>query len=172
MKTTWIGLIRAVVLFAVLTIIPARFAHAAPPNILFIVVDDLGWMDLGCQGNHRLITPRADSLAKQGVLFTNAYAAAPVCSPTRGALITGLAPARLHITQHGKDIPAFWPKDRPIQPPVSEYVLPLKTLTIAERLKELGYATGFFGKWHLAGEFDPNDPRCRRAAVLARASGL
>ncbi len=151
-------LIRALLFFACLVLALPRIVHAAPPHILFIVVDDLGWRDLGCQGNDRLSTPRADLLAKEGVLFPDAYAAAPVCSPTRGALITGLAPARLHITQHGKDGPAFWPKDRPIQPPAAEYVLPLKTVTIAERLKELGYATGFFGKWHLAGESDPKDP--------------
>src|SRR5687767_9369881 len=74
-------------------------ARAAPPHVLLVVADDLGWMDLRCQGNERLNTPRLDSLARQGVRFTNAYASAPVCSPTRGALITGLAPARLHITQ-------------------------------------------------------------------------
>lgn len=142
------------------TLCPVGNANAATsqPNIVLIVTDDLGWMDLGCQGNARLHTPRIDALARQGVRFTNAYAAAPVCSPTRGALITGLAPARLHITQHGKDGPAFWPKDRPVQPPAAEHVLPLKSVTIAERLKTAGYATGFFGKWHLSGERDPKDP--------------
>ena len=129
-----------------------------PPHVVLVLVDDLGWMDLRCQGNERLNTPRLDALAKQGVRFTQAYAAAPVCSPTRGALITGLAPARLHITQHGKDGPSFWPKDRPVQPPAAEHVLPLKTVTLAERLKEAGYATGFFGKWHLSGDRDPKDP--------------
>ncbi len=78
-----------------------------PPHVVLVLVDDLGWMDLRCQGNERLNTPRLDALAKQGVRFTQAYAAAPVCSPTRGALITGLAPAGLHITQHGKDGPSF-----------------------------------------------------------------
>ena len=95
----------------------AGAARAAPPHVLLVVADDLGWMDLRCQGNDRLNTPRLDALAKQGVRFTDAYTSAPVCSPTRGALITGLAPARLHITQHGKDGPAFWPKDRKLQPP-------------------------------------------------------
>ncbi len=137
---------------AVLAVRLSAALPAAPPHILLIMADDLGWMDLRCQGNERLNTPRLDALAKQGVRFTNAYAAAPVCSPTRGALITGLAPARLHITQHGKDGPAFWPKDRPVQPPAARYVLPLETLTLAERLKRRGYATGFFGKWHLSGD--------------------
>ncbi|MEZ6142467.1 MAG: sulfatase [Zavarzinella sp.] len=122
------------------------------PNILLIMTDDMGWMDLNCQGNQRLNTPQIDQLAKQGIRFTNAYAAAPVCSPTRGAIITGLAPARLQITQHGKDGPNFWPKNRPLQPPKAQHVLPLKTVTIAERLKKVGYQTGFFGKWHLSGE--------------------
>ncbi len=131
--------------------------RAAPPHVLLIVADDLGWMDLRCQGNDRLNTPRLDALAKQGVRFTDAYASAPVCSPTRGALITRLAPARLHITQHGKDVPAFWPRDRKLQPPVAEHVLALKTVTLAKRLKEAGYATGFFGKWHLSGDDDSKD---------------
>lgn len=146
----------------VLAVLAALTAHpgavrAAPPHVVLIVADDLGWMDLRCQGNDRLNTPRLDALAKQGVRFTNAYAASPVCSPTRGALITGLAPARLRITQHGKDGPAFWPKDRKLQPPAAEHVLPLKAVTVAERLKGAGYATGFFGKWHLSGDDDSKD---------------
>lgn len=126
-------------------------AQAASPHIVLIVTDDLGWMDLHCQGNQRLKTPRLDQLARQGIRFTNAYAAAPVCSPTRAALMTGQAPARLHITQHGKDGAAFWPEDRKVQPPAARHVLPLPRVTIAERLKQAGYATGFFGKWHLSG---------------------
>ena len=75
------------------------------PNILLIMADDLGWMDLHCQGNERLVTPALDQLASDGVRFTNAYAAAPVCSPTRAALMTGKAPARLGINNHisGRD---------------------------------------------------------------------
>lgn len=150
--------LRSFVLAVVFAMTPVCVAQETPPHILLVLVDDLGWMDLRCQGNDRLNTPRIDTLAKQGVRFTSAYASSPVCSPTRGALITGLSPARLHITQHGKDGPSFWPKDRSIQPPVAEHVLPLKTSTLAERLKESGYSTGFFGKWHLAGERDPADP--------------
>jgi len=135
----------------------AGAGRAAPPHILLVMADDLGWKDVRCQGNERLNTPRLDALAKQGVRFTNAYAASPVCSPTRGALITGLAPARLRITQHGKDGPAFWPKGRTIQPPEAAHVLPLKAVTLAERLKAAGYATGFFGKWHLSGDDAPKN---------------
>jgi arylsulfatase A-like enzyme len=158
MMNSCLDIIRVLVLLAVVAIPHAGVAQAAPPHVLLIMADDLGWMDLRCQGNDRLNTPRIDALAKQGVRFTSAYAAAPVCSPTRGALITGLAPARLHITQHGKDGPAFWPKDRRVQPPAAEHVLPLPTVTLAERLKATGYATGFFGKWHLSGERDTKDP--------------
>jgi arylsulfatase A len=131
---------------------------AVRPNIVLIMTDDMGWMDLRCQGNSRLRTPAIDTLAQEGVRFTAAYAAAPVCSPTRAALITGLAPARLHLTQHGKDGPAFWPARRPLQPPAAEHVLPLPSVTLAERLKPAGYATGFFGKWHLSGDPDPATP--------------
>lgn len=70
------------------------------PNILLILLDDLGWMDLGCQGNPQVDTPHIDRLAQQGMRFTDAYAAAPVCSPTRAAVLTGLSPARLRITNH------------------------------------------------------------------------
>lgn len=119
------------------------------PHIVVIMADDLGWQDLHCQGNRVLRTPVLDALAKQGVRFTNAYAAAPVCSPTRAALITGLAPARLHITQHGADGKQFWPENRRVQPPMTRHELPHDTTTLAERLKSAGYVTGFFGKWHL-----------------------
>jgi arylsulfatase A len=124
------------------------------PNIVLILADDLGWMDLRCQGNKVLRTPHLDGLAKQGVRFTSAYAASPVCSPTRAALITGLAPARLHITQHGADGKQFWPAGRRVQPPATKAELAHETTTLAERLKAAGYATGFFGKWHLG-----NDPK-------------
>lgn len=150
--------LRVLVALAGVAALHAGTARAAPPHVLLVVADDLGWMDLRCQGNDRLNTPRLDALANQGVRFTNAYAASPVCSPTRGALMTGLAPARLHITQHGKDGPDFWPKDRNLQPPAAEHVLPLKAATVAERLREAGYATGFFGKWHLSGDDTPRDP--------------
>ena len=135
-------------------------AKSTPPHIVLIMTDDMGWMDLACQGNDKLHTPNLDALAAQGVRFTDAYAASPVCSPTRAAMMTGLNPARVNITQHGADGPMFWPEDRKIQPPATEHILPLERVTIAERLKDAGYATGFFGKWHLSGsavkEDDPS----------------
>lgn len=86
-------------------------APPTPPNIVVILADDLGWMDLHCQGNPLLDTPQLDRLAKQGMRFTDAYAAAPVCTPTRAAMMTGKSPARLAITNHAPGHrPGFVPK--------------------------------------------------------------
>ena len=126
-------------------------AESRQPNIVFILIDDLGWMDLACQGNDLVDTPVIDRLARQGMRFTDAYAAAPVCSPTRGAIMTGQAPARLRITNHIPDRPQFTPDNAELLPAPMLDHLPLDHVTIAERLKQAGYATGFFGKWHLCG---------------------
>ncbi len=128
-----------------------------PPNILYVMIDDLGWMDLACQGNARLETPNIDRLAREGTRFTDAYAAAPVCSPTRAAAVTGLAPARLGITNHIPDSPRFTPKDALLAPAKCEDHLALEYVTIAERLHEAGYRTGHIGKWHLCGDWTPRD---------------
>ena len=125
------------------------------PNILLILLDDLGWMDLGCQGNPRVDTPHIDRLAQQGMRFTDAYAAAPVCSPTRAAVLTGLSPARLRITNHIPDQKGFIPDGAKVLPAEMLDHLPLERVTVAERLQKAGYATGFFGKWHLAGRAGP-----------------
>ncbi len=122
---------------------------AEKPNILLIMIDDLGWMDLHCQGNEHLHTPRIDALAAQGMRFTSAYAAAPVCSPTRAAILTGQSPARLHLTNHLPHQDRFTPEKAPLLPAPMLDHLPLEHVTIAEHLKAAGYATGFFGKWHL-----------------------
>ena len=124
--------------------------HAGKPNILFILIDDLGWMDLHCQGNANLKTPHIDALAGQGMRFTDAYAAAPVCSPTRAAIMTGQSPARLHITNHLPHQDRFTPEDSRLLPAEMLDHLPLEHVTLAERLREeAGYATAFIGKWHL-----------------------
>jgi arylsulfatase A len=159
-------------LLSILLLAAAGPADAPPVNIVLLMTDDMGWRDLCCQGNDRLTTPALDRLARQGVRFTDAYSASPVCSPTRGAIITGQAPARLRITQHGKDGPAFWPKERPVQPPAAEHVLPLETITLADRLKAAGYATGFFGKWHLSGDGDPKDPTAGGPAFWPEHQGF
>ncbi len=148
-------------------------AKSEPPHIVLIMTDDMGWMDLSCQGNGKLRTPHIDAFAKQGVRFTDAYSASPVCSPTRAALITGLAPARLNITQHGADRASFWPKDRKVQPPVIEHILPLERVTMAERLRDAGYATGFFGKWHLSGSaVKKDDPTTGGSAYYPDQQGF
>jgi arylsulfatase A-like enzyme len=121
---------------------------AEKPNILFIMADDLGWMDLACQGNPLVETPNLDRLAKQGMRFTDAYAAAPVCSPTRCAVLTGQAPARIGLTTHLPGL--FFPKDGRPQPAKLTPQLNGEHVTIAERMKEAGYASAFFGKWHIA----------------------
>ena len=111
------------------------------PNLVFFLIDDLGWKDLGCYGSRFYETPNIDRLAAEGMRFTDAYAACPVCSPTRASIMTGKYPARLGITQ--------W-IGGPQKPTAYREYLPLEEMTIAEALKEAGYATGFVGKWHLS----------------------
>ncbi|MEZ5354554.1 MAG: sulfatase [Bryobacteraceae bacterium] len=130
----------------------ASFLGAAdrPPNIVFLLLDDLGWRDFGCYGNSLHETPNVDHLAAEGVRFTNAYAACPVCSPTRASIMTGKYPARLHLTDWiaGRK---QWPTSRLLVPPF-EQQLPLAETTVAEALQPLGYRSASIGKWHLGGE--------------------
>ncbi len=124
-------------------------------NVVFLLVDDLGWTDLGCYGSSFYETPNIDKLAEEGVLFTNAYSVSPVCSPTRASILTGKHPARLNITDW---IPGYDPKDRMLLGTEDQHQLPLQEKTIAETFKENGYSTGFFGKWHLGKEgYFPQD---------------
>jgi arylsulfatase A-like enzyme len=134
-----------------------------PPNAVVILVDDLGWSDLSCQGSKLYKTPNIDKLASMGMRFTNGYAAAAVCSPTRAALLTGREPARLGLTdwirprwqRPGKNTPAQnpteyvgGPKQKLLCPP-NPFWMELAEVTLAEVLKAIGYVTGFIGKWHL-----------------------
>ena len=125
------------------------------PNIVLVLVDDLGWADLGCYGNTFHETPSIDRLAREGMRFTDGYAACTVCSPTRAALLTGRYPARLHVTDWiaGHERPKA-----PLKIPDWTKRLVKDEVTIAEALGAAGYATAHIGKWHLGGEgFAPKD---------------
>ncbi len=125
-------------------------AHLQKPNILFVLVDDLGYKDLGCYGSDFYETPNIDAFSKQGAIFMNAYTASAICSPTRASILTGKHPARLHFTDWAG--PAEWHPTGPLNTPTSEENLPTTEHTIAEALRDNGYATCFLGKWHLGGE--------------------
>ncbi len=142
----------SLLLFAAL----APTAYAAEPNVVLIVADDLGGRDLGCTGSTYHHTPNLDRLAKEGMRFTDAYAACPVCSPSRAALLTGKYPARLNLTDWLPGRPDR-PDQKLLRPAIIQH-LPLEEVTLAEALKAAGYATAHVGKWHLGGAgFLPTD---------------
>ncbi|MEW4488886.1 sulfatase [Thalassoglobus sp. JC818] len=120
-----------------------------PPNILLILIDDMGWADLQCYGSQFHETPNIDRLASEGVRFTDFYSAGAVCSPTRAAIQSGQYQARLGITDF---IPGHRRPFAPLLVPEVANHLPLEIVTPAEALHEEGYATGYFGKWHLGNQ--------------------
>jgi uncharacterized sulfatase len=125
----------------------ARGAGGRPPNIVFILADDLGWADLGCYGNAYHETPRIDGLAAEGMRFTDAYAACPVCSPTRASFMAGQYPARIGMTDF---IYGHWRPYEKLRVPINDpQYLRTELTTVAEALGDAGYACGCFGKWHL-----------------------
>src|SRR3954465_10143905 len=137
---------KAFIIAAIVALAQSLFA-AGPPNIVFILADDLGWADLGCYDSTFYKTPNLDNLARQGMRFTDAYGAAPICSPTRASILTGKYPARLHLTDWlpgRKDMPS----QKLLRPNIQQQ-LPLQEQTMPELLKPLGFASAMLGKWHL-----------------------
>jgi arylsulfatase A len=141
-----------------------------PWNILFILTDDQGWNQVGYHGSTYYETPNIDRIAAEGMQFTDAYAAAPICSPTRGSILTGKYPARLHLTDF---IPGNPYPYAPLKTPQQKSALPLEEETTAEILKKKGYVTAHIGKWHLSPSYDyapnrPHDPETQGFDVVLK----
>lgn len=149
---SWCSFRLSVVALTLVGIPAATSAQDAATNVVLIIVDDLGWRDLGVTGSPLYDTPAIDRLAREGTRFSRFYSASPVCSPTRASLMTGRNPARLAITnwiggeQQGQLRQADY-----------ERALPLEEVTIGDALRARGYATGYIGKWHLGtNQFMPS----------------
>lgn len=151
MNARFLGAIWFGMLFCRVELSPSAWAESSPaakPNFIVFLVDDMGWIDPACYGNSFHETPNIDRLAREGMRFTDAYAAGAVCSPTRASLMTGKTPAAVNITDFIPGHPFAWAK---LQPPKVQGELPLAEITFAEVLKPAGYVAGSFGKWHLGG---------------------
>ena len=156
-------LIARLLTLTLLASVSAQSTTPKPLNVVLVLVDDLGWMDLSCQGSKYYATPNIDRLAASGVRFTDAYAACAVCSPTRAAVMTGRYPARTGVTdwirarfqRRGGKTPAKNPTEyvggpgRRLLCPPNPFWLELEERTLAEVLKSAGYSTCHIGKWHL-----------------------
>jgi arylsulfatase A-like enzyme len=147
--------------FASLPIVhSACFAAERSPNVVVFLVDDLGAADLGCYGSTFYESPRIDRLAVEGIRFLSAYSTCPVCSPTRASMMTGKYPQRTGITDYigGANQPEKWIRNTRLLPASYSDHLALNERTLAEELRDAGYATFFCGKWHLGGRgFLPTD---------------
>ena len=118
------------------------------PNIILFLIDDLSWADLGITGSSYYETPHLDKLAREGAFFTDAYAANPVCSPTRASILTGKYPSRIGLTNHSGSRGPMGEKHK-LTPPEVVGNMPPEDITLAEALKSGGYYTAHIGKWHL-----------------------
>lgn len=140
--------IKILILINVLVFLGCSDSNKPPlPNVLILYADDLGWSDLGCYGSNKNETPNLDKLASKGMRFTNAYAAAPICSASRASMMTGKSPARLNfefVSTRGRVT------DKLLLPPKRTLELPLEERTLGEIAKEAGYTTAIYGKWHIA----------------------
>src|SRR4051794_12885585 len=114
-------------------------APPRPPNVVFLLADDLGYGELGCYGQKKIKTPNLDRLAAEGMRFTQHYAGSPVCAPSRCVLMTGMHPGHA-LVRDNKEIK-----------PEGQHPLKAGTVTLPRLLQQLGYATGGFGKWGLGG---------------------
>jgi len=132
---------------------PTGTGRDRPPNILFILADDLGWRDVGFMGSTYYETPNIDRLARGGMVFTSAYSGAPNCAPTRACLMSGQYTPRHGVYTVGSSARGN-PKGRRLVPIPNNPTLPSSVVTLAECLRRAGYATGHFGKWHLGGDPD------------------
>lgn len=139
-----------------LTVSCAAAAEPAKPNIVFILADDLGWSDLGCQGSKYYESPHIDRLAAQGMRFTDGYTCGPNCQPTRAALMSGQYGPRTGVYTVG-GIDRFNWQSRPLRPVDNVQQLPLDRVTLGQAMKSAGYKTALFGKWHLGqqGQYHP-----------------
>lgn len=123
------------------------------PNVIIFFVDDMGWTDTGVTGSDLYRTPNIDRLAREGILFTDAYSASTICSPSRATMMTGISPERTRLTDwidgHWANQGEEWRNERPLQPPDWKMELELQYDTIADLLSDAGYRTAHLGKWHL-----------------------
>ncbi|MEO0334591.1 MAG: sulfatase-like hydrolase/transferase, partial [Bacteroidota bacterium] len=133
-------------LFALVVLVGSSFLVGAKdqPNIIVLLADDLGYAELGCQGNTDIPTPHIDSIAENGVRFTSAYVTGPNCSPSRAGFLTGRTPTRFGYEFNPTGAKNEYPG----------YGMPSKEVTLAEALHDAGYTTGIVGKWHQGGTAD------------------